>query len=44
VFNVGANKYRRVVEAQYLPGIVWVKFVGTHAQHGRIDVETVSDH
>ena len=44
VFNVGGNKYRLVVEVQYKAGIVWVKFVGTHAQYDRIDVETVNDH
>jgi mRNA interferase HigB len=44
VFNVGGNKYRLVVEVQYRAGIVWVKFVGTHAQYDRIDVETVSDY
>ena len=44
VFNVGGNKYRLVVEVQYRAGIVWVKFVGTHAQYDRIDVETVHDH
>ena len=44
VFNVGGNKYRLVVEVQYQAGLVWVKFVGTHAQYDRIDVETVSDH
>ena len=43
VFNVGGNKYRLVVEVQYQAGIVWVKFVGTHAQCDRIDVETVND-
>ena len=29
---------------QYQAGIVWVQFVGTHAQYDRIDVETVNDH
>ena len=44
VFNVGGNKYRLVVEMQYRAGIVWVKFVGTHAQYDRIDVENVNDY
>ena len=44
VFNVGGNKYRLVVEVQYRAGIVLVKFVGTHAQYDRIDVESVNDY
>ena len=44
VFNVGGNKYRFVVELQYQAGIVWVKFVGTHVQYDRIDVEAVNDY
>ncbi|MDP1650174.1 MAG: type II toxin-antitoxin system HigB family toxin [Rubrivivax sp.] len=44
VFNVGGNKYRLVVEMQYRAGIAWVKFIGTHAQYDRIDVETVNDY
>ena len=44
VFNVGGNKYRLVVEVQYQAGLVWVKFVGTHAQYDRIDVETVNEY
>jgi mRNA interferase HigB len=44
VFNVGGNKYRLVVEVQYHAALVWVKFVGTHAQYDRIDVENVNDY
>ena len=44
VFNVGGNKYRLVVEMQYRAGIAWVKFIGTHAQYDRIDVENVNDY
>jgi len=44
VFNVGGNKYRLVVEAQYQAGIVWVNLIGTHAQYDRINVETVNDY
>lgn len=44
VFNVGGNKYRLVVEMQYRAGIVWVKFVGTHAQYACIDVENVNEY
>jgi len=42
VFNIGGNKYRLVVEVQYAAGIVWVKFVGTHAQYDTIHAATVS--
>jgi mRNA interferase HigB len=44
VFNVGGNKYRLVVEMQYRAGIAWVKFIGTHEQYDRINVETVNDY
>ena len=44
VFNIGGNKYRLVVEIQYQAGIVWVKFIGTHAQYNTIDVESINAH
>ncbi len=33
-----------MVEVQYQAWIVWVKFVGTHAQYDRIDVQSVNDY
>ena len=44
VFNIAGNKYRLVVEMQYQAGIAWVKFIGTHAQYDRINVETVNEY
>ena len=29
---------------QYRAGITWVKFVGTHAQYDKINVETVNEY
>lgn len=44
VFNIAGNKYRLVVEMQYRAGMAWVKFVGTHAQYDKINVETVNEY
>ena len=41
VFNIAGNKYRLVVKANYAYAILYVRFVGTHAQYDRIDVEKV---
>nr|WP_301288426.1 type II toxin-antitoxin system HigB family toxin [Natronospira proteinivora] len=41
VFNIGGNKYRLVVRVRYDLGIVFVRFIGTHAEYDRINVETV---
>ena len=35
VFNIGGNKYRLVV--RYRPPIVYIRFIGTHAEYDRID-------
>ncbi len=41
VFNIGGNKYRMVVRFNYDYGIAYIRFIGTHAEYDRINVETV---
>lgn len=41
VFNIKGNDYRLVVKINYPYRIVYVRFVGTHKQYDKIDVEHV---
>ena len=41
VFNVGGNKFRLVVWINYPYRVIYVRFIGTHAQYDRIDAQTV---
>jgi mRNA interferase HigB len=42
VFNICGNKYRLVAKVRYrAPGIVWIRFIGTHQQYDRIDAKEV---
>ena len=41
VFNIRGNRYRLVVKVNYAAGIVFIRFVGTHAEYDRIDAEQV---
>ena len=41
VFNIAGNRYRLVVHVNYDFGILYIKFIGTHAEYDRIDPETV---
>jgi mRNA interferase HigB len=37
VFNIKGNRYRLVVIVVYQYGVVYIRFVGTHAEYDRID-------
>lgn len=41
VFNVGGNKYRIVVWINYPYRVVYVRFIGTHADYDAIDAQTI---
>jgi mRNA interferase HigB len=41
VFDIAGNHYRLVTRIHYNTGIVFVRFVGTHAAYDRIDATTV---
>ena len=41
VFNIKGNSYRLVVAVDYRRQIVYIKWLGTHAAYGKIDVRTV---
>ena len=40
VFNIKGNDYRLVVAVDFEKGIVWIKWIGTHAHYDRIDVQS----
>ncbi len=42
VFNIKGNDYRLVVAVDVEKSIVWIKWIGTHAEYDNIDVKTVS--
>jgi mRNA interferase HigB len=41
VFNVKGNDYRLIVVAHYNRGVLYVRFVGTHAQYDQIDAGSI---
>jgi mRNA interferase HigB len=41
VFDICGNKYRLVMKIRYEFGIVYIRFVGTHAQYDATNAQTV---
>jgi len=41
IFNIKGNDYRLVVKINYPYRVIYVRFVGTHAEDDKVDVEEV---
>ena len=41
VFNIKGNNYGLVVKINYDFSIVWIRFIGTHAEYDKIDAKTI---
>jgi mRNA interferase HigB len=41
VFNIKGNSYRLVVKVNYPYRVVYIRFIGTHAEYDSINVEEV---
>lgn len=41
VFNIKGNNYRLIIKLNYHYQMVWIRFIGTHAQYDKIDATTI---
>ena len=41
VFNIKGNHYRLIVKINYSYGVVWVRFIGTHAEYDKVDAAKI---
>ncbi|MDP9230629.1 MAG: type II toxin-antitoxin system HigB family toxin [Bacteroidota bacterium] len=41
VFNIKGNKYRLIVKINYDYQMIWIRFIGTHAEYDKIDASKI---
>lgn len=41
VFNIKGNNYRLIVRINYHYQMVWIRFIGTHAQYDKIEATKI---
>lgn len=42
IFNIKGNDYRLITAIAYQFGVIYIKFIGTHAQYDKVDAKTVN--
>ena len=41
VFNIKGNHYRLIVKINYGYQMIWIRFVGTHAEYDKVNAKTI---
>ncbi|MDB5157481.1 MAG: hypothetical protein JWR50_2188 [Mucilaginibacter sp.] len=41
VFNIKGNNYRLIVRINYAYQMIWIRFIGTHAEYDKIDANKI---
>ena len=41
VFNIKGNHYRLIVKINYDYQMIWIRFIGTHAEYDKINAKTI---
>jgi len=41
IFNIKGNAYRLIVKINYAYGILWIRFIGTHAEYDKVNAEII---
>jgi mRNA interferase HigB len=41
VFNIRGNNYRLIARMNYHYQMLWIRFIGTHAQYDKVDATTI---
>ncbi|MBF0597341.1 type II toxin-antitoxin system HigB family toxin [Faecalibacter sp. WQ 117] len=41
MFNIKGNHYRLIVKINFMHQMMWIRFIGTHAEYDKINANTI---